>query len=35
LGRRDEAIAAYRHALKTVDLEPERRFLEGRLAELS
>lgn len=34
LGRRSEAIAAYRQALKGVDLEPERRFLEARLAEL-
>ncbi len=34
LGRRDEAIEAYRQALKGVDLEPERRFLEARLAEL-
>jgi hypothetical protein len=29
-----QAIAAYRQALQGVDLEPERRFLEGRLAEL-
>jgi RNA polymerase sigma-70 factor (ECF subfamily) len=35
LGRRDEAIAAYRQALKSVDLEPERRFLAARLAELN
>jgi RNA polymerase sigma-70 factor, ECF subfamily len=34
LGRRTEAIAAYEQALKSVDLEPERRFLEARLAEL-
>jgi RNA polymerase sigma-70 factor (ECF subfamily) len=34
LGRREEAIAAYRQALKGADLEPERRFLNGRLAEL-
>jgi RNA polymerase sigma-70 factor (ECF subfamily) len=34
LGRRAEAIAAYRQALASVELEPERRFLEGRLAEL-
>jgi RNA polymerase sigma-70 factor (ECF subfamily) len=34
LGRRDEAIAAYRQALKGADLEPERRFLNGRLADL-
>ena len=35
LGRRTEAMAAYQQALKSVDLEPERRFLEARLAELS
>ena len=35
LGRRDEAIAAYQQALQSVDLEPERRFLAARLAELS
>jgi len=35
LGRREEAIAAYRQALKGVDLDPERRFLTARLAELS
>jgi RNA polymerase sigma-70 factor, ECF subfamily len=35
LGRRAEAIAAYQQALSGVDLEPERRFLEARLAELS
>jgi RNA polymerase sigma-70 factor (ECF subfamily) len=35
LGRRDEAIAAYRQALRGADLEPERRFLTGRLAELA
>ena len=34
LDRRTEAIAAYRQALAGIDLEPERRFLEGRLAEL-
>ena len=34
LGRREEAIAAYRRALQGADLEPERRFLTGRLAEL-
>ncbi len=34
LGRRDEAIAAYRQALEGADLEPERRFLTARLAEL-
>ena len=32
LGRRDEAIAAYRQALDSVALEPERRFLAARLA---
>ncbi|MGA8073453.1 MAG: RNA polymerase sigma factor [Candidatus Acidiferrales bacterium] len=35
LGRQDEAVAAYRQALQNVDLEPERRFLAARLAELS
>jgi RNA polymerase sigma-70 factor (ECF subfamily) len=35
LGRQDEAIAAYREALQCADLEPERRFLAARLAELS
>jgi RNA polymerase sigma-70 factor, ECF subfamily len=35
LGRRDEAIAAYRQALDSVALEPERRFLAARLAELN
>jgi RNA polymerase sigma-70 factor (ECF subfamily) len=34
LGRRTEAISAYRQALESVDLEPERRFLEARLVEL-
>jgi RNA polymerase sigma-70 factor, ECF subfamily len=34
LGRREEAIAAYREALQSTDLEPERRFLTARLAEL-
>ena len=35
LGRADEARAAYERALELVQAEPERRFLEGRLAELS
>jgi RNA polymerase sigma-70 factor, ECF subfamily len=35
LGRRTEAIEAYREALQGVELEPERRFLAARLAELS
>ena len=35
MGRRAEAIAAYRQALKGADLEPERRFLTARLQELS
>ena len=35
LGRRAEAIEAYQQALKGVELEPERRFLAARLAELS
>ena len=34
MGRRDEAIAAYQQALTSTDLEPERRFLDARLAEL-
>ena len=34
MGRRDEAIVAYRQALTSTDLEPERRFLTARLAEL-
>jgi RNA polymerase sigma-70 factor (ECF subfamily) len=34
LGRDDEARAAYRRALELVHAEPERRFLERRLAEL-
>jgi RNA polymerase sigma-70 factor (ECF subfamily) len=35
MGRQDEAAAAYRQALQSVDLEPERRFLAARLGELS
>jgi RNA polymerase sigma-70 factor (ECF subfamily) len=35
LGRTDEARAAYERALELVKQEPERRFLERRLAELS
>jgi RNA polymerase sigma-70 factor, ECF subfamily len=35
LGRREEAIEAYQQALKSVELEPERRFIATRLAELS
>jgi predicted RNA polymerase sigma factor len=35
MGRQDEAAAAYRQALQSVGLEPERRFLAARLAELS
>jgi RNA polymerase sigma-70 factor (ECF subfamily) len=34
LGRHDEAAAAYRAALTRVGSAPERRFLEGRLAEV-
>jgi len=34
LGRRAEACAAYERALSLTRQEPERRFLEGRLAEL-
>lgn len=35
LGRIDEAAASYRRALRLARQEPERRFLEKRLAELS
>jgi RNA polymerase sigma-70 factor (ECF subfamily) len=35
LGRRDEAAQAYRQALALVGNEAERRFLEGRLSEVS
>ncbi len=35
LGRIDEAAASYRRALKLARQEPERRFLEKRLAEIS
>jgi RNA polymerase sigma-70 factor (ECF subfamily) len=35
LGRIDAAHAAYRRALSLVKQEPERRFIERRLAELS
>ena len=34
LGRRDEALAAYERALALATLEPERRFLERRIAEV-
>ena len=34
LGRADEARASYRRALELATAEPERRFLERRLAEL-
>ncbi|HEY1772521.1 MAG TPA: RNA polymerase sigma factor [Gammaproteobacteria bacterium] len=34
LGRRDEALAAYREARATAKTEPERRFLQGRMSEL-
>jgi RNA polymerase sigma-70 factor (ECF subfamily) len=34
LGRLEEAEEAYRRALELVASEPERRFLEGRVAEL-
>jgi RNA polymerase sigma-70 factor (ECF subfamily) len=34
LGRRDDAVAAYRRALELTRQEPERRFLERRLATL-
>jgi RNA polymerase sigma-70 factor (ECF subfamily) len=35
LGRDDEAVSAYRHALALTRHEPERRFLAARLAELA
>jgi RNA polymerase sigma-70 factor (ECF subfamily) len=35
LGRTDEARASYRRALELTRQEPERRFLEGRLRELT
>jgi RNA polymerase sigma-70 factor (ECF subfamily) len=35
LERRDEAALSYRHALELVTSDPERRFLERRLAEVS
>jgi RNA polymerase sigma-70 factor (ECF subfamily) len=35
LGRTDEARAAYRRALELTRQEPERRFLERRIAALS
>lgn len=35
LGRTDEAIASYKRALALAQQEPERRFLERRLAEVS
>jgi RNA polymerase sigma-70 factor (ECF subfamily) len=35
LDRADEARAAYRRALELIHTEPERRFIEGRLAELA
>jgi len=35
LGRAEEAAAAYRRALELAAAEPERRFLETRLAEVS
>jgi RNA polymerase sigma-70 factor (ECF subfamily) len=34
LGKREEARSSYRRALELARQEPERRFLEGRLAEL-
>ena len=34
LDRREEALAAYRAARETAKTEPERRFLDGRMAEL-
>ncbi len=34
LGRREEAMAAYQRAMDLAQLDPERRFLEGRIEEL-
>jgi len=34
LGRTEEAVYSYRRALELAQQEPEKRFLEGRLAEL-
>ena len=34
LGRREEAVAAYRHALTLTLQEPQRRYLERRIAEV-
>ncbi len=34
LGRRDEALAAYRAAMEAAKLEPERRLLARRIAKL-
>jgi RNA polymerase sigma-70 factor (ECF subfamily) len=34
LGRRDDAVASYQRAFELAKQEPERRFLQGRLAEL-
>jgi len=35
LGRKDEAKASYERALELTQLEPERRFLEGRILEMA
>jgi predicted RNA polymerase sigma factor len=35
LNRRDESLAAYRDAVECVGSEPERRFLERRIRELT
>jgi RNA polymerase sigma-70 factor (ECF subfamily) len=35
LGKKEQALAAYRRALELARQEPERRFLEGRIAELA
>src|SRR4051812_32927800 len=34
LGRREEALVAYRHALTLTQQEPQRRYLERRIAEI-
>jgi RNA polymerase sigma-70 factor (ECF subfamily) len=35
LGKKEQALASYRRALELARQEPERRFLEGRIAELA
>jgi RNA polymerase sigma-70 factor (ECF subfamily) len=35
MGRSDQALVAYRRALALTEQEPERRFLQRRIVELS